>query len=143
MSERIWELESAVGKKLGVVRGVLAEYRKTQLEKDREWRMNRNQVELSPDAIDKISTALGAAPAVTAHNPPPAVAPEAVEELEVVRVYPNPRLLLAKMGAELVLVAVPRNKNFRARMLIKARRPANGSALYTLEGRCPRFPGRW
>jgi hypothetical protein len=138
----LWEPEAVVAKKLGLSRDVLAAYRKTRLEKNDEWRMNRNQVEISTSAIDKISTALAAGPAVPAQPPPP---PEPVE-LEVVRIYPNPRLLLARhldAGGGLALVWVPKNKNFRPRMKIKARPPDNGCTTYRLEGRCPRFPGRW
>ncbi len=143
-----WELEAAVAKKIGVGRNVLIEYRQAHLEKNLHWRTNRKQVELSQDAIDKISATLGTAPPggePVSHSTPPAPAavPEVVE-LQVLRVYPNPRLLAAKTAAgDLVLVSVPKNKNFRPRMQIKARPPANGSTLYYLDGRCPRYPGRW
>lgn len=155
MAIELWELEAAVAKKIGVGRDVLIEYRQAHLEKNLDWRTNRKQVELSQDAIDKISTALGAT-AVSAepeaHNTPsaqtPASVPEAPVELEVVRIYPNPRLLAAKTAdGRLVNVAVPRNKNFRPRMQIKARPPVNGAigstSLFSLDGRCPRYPGRW
>ena len=147
MPMEIWELEQDVAKKIGVARAVLAEYRREHLQRDQDWRVTRKQVELSQGAIDKISTTLGAVQPgePEAHNTPaPPVAVPEVVELEVMRVYPNPRLLLAKDAAgELALVAVPKNKNFRPRMKIKARPPANGNTLYHLEGRCPRFPGRW
>jgi hypothetical protein len=143
MSFETWELESVVAKKLGVARSVLAAHRKNSLEKS-EWRLNHNQVEIAAAAIKKISTTLGTTPPgnPAAHNTA-AAAPEVVE-LEVLKVYPNPRLLAAKAAdGSLILVSVPRNKNFRVRMRIKARPPEEGRTTYTLEGRCPRFPGRW
>jgi hypothetical protein len=136
----IWLLEQDLAKKIGVARDVVAEYRKAHLQRDKDWRIERKQVELSQDAIDKISTALGASTADPAHNTAP---PQAVE-ITVLRLWPNPRLLQAKTAeGELVRVWVPKNKNFRPGMKIKARPPANGSFQYTLEGRCPRYPGRW
>jgi hypothetical protein len=151
MAIELWELEAAVAKKIGVGRNVLIEYRQAHLEKNLHWRTNRKQVELSQDAIDRISTALGAtaAPAKPdTHSAPPPAVPEEPVELEVVRIYPNPRLLAAKTAdGRLVNVAVPRNKNFRPRMQIKARPPVNGAigstSLFSLDGRCPRYPGRW
>jgi hypothetical protein len=151
MQSETWESESAVAKKLCVAREVLVQFRKTNLEKNRDWKVEHKQVELSPDAIDRISTALGATAdpgEPDTHNTPPAAVPEVPVELEILRIYPNPRLLAAKTDAGvLVLVRVPRNKNFRPRMKIKAKPPTDGAVgsatLYTLEGRCPRYPGRW
>jgi hypothetical protein len=75
---------------------------------------------------------------------PPSSGPEFVE-LTVTRVYPNPHVIEACLETgEHVRVAVMRNTNFRPQMKIKARRPLpDGPELYRLEGRCPRFPGRW
>jgi hypothetical protein len=55
---------------------------------------------------------------------------------------PNPHLLLCKRntGGEEVWVSVPSNLNFRERMTVKIFLDVNG---WRLDGRCPRFPGRW
>ena len=147
MESETWVLESVAAKNLGVSRSVLAEYRKKTLMQNRHWRLNHNQVEILEEALHNISTTLGATPPGQEAEPdsttpaPPAAEPEVVE-LEVIRVYPNPRLLAAKTaGGFVVQVLVPKNRNFRPRMQIKARR-GPGSAYY-LEGRCPRYPGRW
>jgi hypothetical protein len=142
----IWLLEQDVSKKIGVARAVIAEYRKEHLTLGEDWRVERKQVELSQSAVDKISTALGATPALSPITPPPPV-PEAVE-LIVLRLLPNPRLLVAVFPDDLarrhtLYVSVAMNKNFRPGMRIKTRPPDNGTAIYKLEGRCPRYPGRW
>jgi hypothetical protein len=40
-------LEALVAKKIGVAGGVIAAYRKYSLEKNRDWHLDQNQVELS------------------------------------------------------------------------------------------------
>ena len=62
--------------------------------------------------------------------------------LRVVRVYPNPRILLAKnsVGDE-VRVRVRNSKNFQPGMELYAR--LDEGDIYNHEGRCPRFKGRW
>jgi hypothetical protein len=156
-----------VAKNLGLARDVLAAYRKNSLEKNQDWRIHRKQVEISDAGIKKImdsllmapdpvtlSTALGTSPPAaaptTAQPAPPANGPpnpEELVELQVVRPYPNPRLVSARTAeGQLVTVAVPQtNKNFRGNMRIKAHPPEPPPApqVYRLEGRCPRFPGRW
>ena|SRR5215475_7011712 len=97
---------------------------------------------LAAEAIDISSCALG-----NGQDPP---APEIVE-LVVTRVFPNPNLLLARFSDDPdpdprkgVRVKVPKNINFQPGMTIKARAPVHdGPALYILEGRCPRYRGRW
>jgi hypothetical protein len=63
-------------------------------------------------------------------------------ELTVYRTYPNPRLLEALTDTEeRVQVLVKNNINFRPKMKLQARLVRPGR--YELEGRCPRFPGRY
>jgi hypothetical protein len=47
MAIRNWMLEALVAKKIGVAGGVIAAYRKYSLEKNRDWHLDQNQVELS------------------------------------------------------------------------------------------------
>lgn len=165
MANRTWQFESVVAKNLGLARDVLAAYRKNSLEKNQDWRVHRKQVEISDDGIKKImdsllmapdpvtlSTALGTSPPAAEPTRPTEPAPAAngpppeLVELMVQKIYPNPRLLLARTADDqLVTVAVPRNKNFRPLMRIKAHPPGAPPAaqIYRLEGRCPRYPGRW
>lgn len=146
-----WIQEQTFAKKIGVARSVLVAYRKKNLLQGPDWRIERKQVELSGEATEKISAALGEPPAVgetTAGNVSPA--PQATAEpieLLVTKIYPNPRLLQARTAdGQVVVVSVPRNRNFRPLMKLKAWPPAAdtpGAQLYTLEGRCPRLPGRY
>jgi hypothetical protein len=64
------------------------------------------------------------------------------EEMEVTRYeFINPRIIEAKLpDGELVFVTVTSNKNFRKGMKIRAELRGN---VWTLDGRCPRYPGRW
>lgn len=64
-------------------------------------------------------------------------------EMVVTRVFPNPRLLEAKKKGvgESVLVTVPSSKNFIPGMTLLARH--TGGSHFRLEGRCPRFKGRY
>lgn len=80
------------------------------------------------------------------NNGPGPAAPAApaaqLEELIVKRVFLNPRLLLATApsGRE-VRVRVRNNQNFVVKMKLKAR--PIGYDFYQMEGRCPRFKGRY
>lgn len=64
-------------------------------------------------------------------------------EMVVIRKYPNDRLLLCRdpQGAS-VNVRVKNNENFRPEMSLRARWDATKTA-YVMEGRCPRYPGRY
>lgn len=64
--------------------------------------------------------------------------------LTVTRISRNPSIVYAvgDAGAE-VSVRVASNVNFLAGMGLTARPPSAGSTLYYLEGRCPRWRGRW
>jgi hypothetical protein len=70
-------------------------------------------------------------------------------EVEVMRIAPNPRLLLCRywvFGEERrALIRVHRNKNFKPGMKLSVKRPANGTEAepWPYDGWLPRRPGRW
>ena len=68
-------------------------------------------------------------------------------ELEVVRVPPNPRLVLGsyeKDGVkQVVKVWVGINRNFKPRMKLKAQRGEGENEPWRLIGKRPRLAGRW
>lgn len=65
-----------------------------------------------------------------------------LEELTVKRIFPNVQLLLATTAAgREVRVRVRDNQNFIPKMKLKAR--PIGPEFYQMEGRCPRFKGRY
>lgn len=61
----------------------------------------------------------------------------------VIRKFANPQLIEARTQAAAILVRVHDNKNFVSGMSIKARRPKTPGSPWILEGRCPRWPGRF
>jgi hypothetical protein len=70
-------------------------------------------------------------------------------EVEVMRIAPNPRLLLCRywvFGEERrALIRVHRNKNFKPGMKLSVKRPANDTEAepWAYDGLLPRRPGRW
>jgi len=76
-----------------------------------------------------------------------AMQPEEIRELEVVRVVPNPRMVLASYEKDgqkrVVRVVVGVNRNFKVRMRLKAQRGSDENTRWRLIGRRPRLPGRW
>ena len=70
-------------------------------------------------------------------------------ELEIVRIPPNPRLLVCRywiFGEERrVLIRVHRNKNFKAGMKLVVKRPADRMETepWVYDGLLPRRPGHW
>ena len=79
--------------------------------------------------------------------PPPAPAqPPALVPLVVVRICQNPRIVLVRRPGEdmtLLRLQVRESKNFAPGMLVEKCRPTATPDLFHLEGRCPRFRGRW
>lgn len=69
----------------------------------------------------------------------------ALVDLVVVRTSRNPSILYAvpAEGGEEVPVKVASNMNFIAGMRLQARAEGAGGSLYFLEGRCPRWRGRY
>lgn len=70
-------------------------------------------------------------------------------EVEVMRIPPNPRLLICRywiFGEERrALIRVHRNKNFKPGMKLLVKRPANGTETepWPYDGLLPRRTGRW
>lgn len=144
-----WYYEASIADRLGLTRNALEDYRARSLKKKGDWKKIGRAVALSEPALKKLLTDLNAngldCTDCQVRKNGADETEAGVEELKVIRVYPNPRLLLAATDTgEQVRVQVPNNNNFRAGMTIKARAlrlPA--MQLYRLEGRCPRFPGKW
>jgi hypothetical protein len=138
-----WYVEKILAERLQLPLSAIAAFR-AGLKKN-DWQKSGRQILLSPAAVKKLLSDYDISSSVIQENGEPA-RPEAIE-LVIERVFPNPRLILCKVPetGELVRVLVPMNVNFQPRMTIKARPPLKpeGPQLYRLEGRCPRFKGRW
>lgn len=142
-----WFLESVLAERLGLTRNTLEEFRKANLKKTADWKMENRRVLLRESAVKKMLARLDAADLdySAAAQKNGHAAQDGVHELIVTKVFPNPRLIEARDldSGELARVSVPNNKNFRPRMTVKARAWKPEQLLYRLEGRTPRFPGRW
>lgn len=149
MMQRIWYSEQLLATHLNVSRNSLEEFRSSELKKNEGWMKRGREIFLDEEAVRVLKEHLGCenmdlsgCREKNGANPPPADAPI---ELTVSRVFPNPHLLeCVKPGTqERVRVRVISNKNFRPRMTLKAKPDTVAPGLYRLEGRTPRFPGRW
>jgi hypothetical protein len=142
-----WYSESLLASHLTVTRSTLENFRKSSLEKNDVKKIGRSLF-ISDVALEKLLRDLGSdgldCSACLEKN---GAEENTLLELVVSRVFPNPRLIQATnpTTGELVLVQVAKNINFRPHMLVKVHPPEPRPApqLYRLEGRCPRFPGRW
>lgn len=149
-------LEKKVAEKLHLSRKDFRYVRRETCEKHRDYSNAGRELVLAQGGLDKILEFLqgsGSAqlPADFAdclqatprkkEDPPPA----GVVELKVLRKYGNPRMMLALDHAgEQVIVNVPDSKNFVPGMTLRARQVAEKPPRrFRLEGRCPRFKGRY
>jgi hypothetical protein len=141
-----WYSESLLASRLTVTRSSLENFRKDALGNDDIKKIGRSLF-ISEAALKKLlrqldSEGLDCSECLEKNG----AAQNGVVELVVTRVFPNPRLIQATTDTgEVVLVSVATNNNFRPHMTVKAHMPGPLPApqLYRLEGRCPRFPGRW
>ena len=141
-----WYSESLLASRLTVTRSLLENFRKGYLEKGAVKKIGRSLF-ISEAALKKLLRELGSEELdCSGCLDKNGAEPNGVVELVVTKVFLNPKLIQAVTDSgELVLVAVASNNNFRPNMTVKAHVPAAPPApqLYRLEGRCPRFPGRW
>ena len=145
-----WYSEKTLTGRLGITDSAMSQYARALKKSERKkhegkWFIHATAAEallkgLGSNGIDISDCAL--------ENGQEPAAP-ALVELTITRIWSNPRLLQATRDdtGESVRVRVPKNVNFQPRMKIKARIPVNGAEgpqpLYILEGRCPRYRGRW
>jgi hypothetical protein len=142
----LWYSESLLASRLTVTRSSLENFRKNALGDGDTKKIGRTLF-ISESALKKLLAELGSEELDCSEClEKNGASQNGVVELVVTRVFPNPRLIQATTDTgELVLVSVATNNNFRPRMTVKAHAPGPLPApqLYRLEGRCPRFPGRW
>ena len=148
--------EAKVTELLGLPRDTVAYVRASILKKESgHWQLRGRDVVLTQAGLDALLAHLfeTAEPDPTLDFSSCEVDPEKKEgpdlvELTVKRTFPNRLLVLATLpdGGD-VTVRVKDNSNFRPKMKLKARPPAEdatgSAAFYQLEGRCPRYPGKY
>ena len=117
---------------IGVPHKALAAWRKENLDKGNDWRYER-EVILTDTGKAKVE-AFYQVGKIEVKRPD-------VESSQVhkrtLRVR-NPRLLVLENGVELL---VSSNKNFRPGMVVRYKKDRSGRLV--LDGRCPRWPGRY
>ena len=143
-----WFQEKTLAERLQLGRSALDRFR-SSLTKGTDWKKEGREILFSPTAVKRLLRDLGSpdydisSSAIQANGEKPH---QETIELIVERKFNNPRLLEARDPAtgQLVRVRVPYNVNFQPQMVIKARKPGAGfKDLYLMEGRCPRYPGKW
>lgn len=134
-------LEDDLAQTLGLNRDEMRALRKNHLVEGVTWQRKAKRLWITPEGVAIIHGALGV---------PAAIAPEKKEgargnELKVTRIPTrNTRILEAqKKDGRTVRVRVPSNVNFLPGMTISAREEGPYADVMTLEGRCPRYRGRW
>jgi hypothetical protein len=144
-------LESKVADRLALPRETLTQLRASILKKEEgHWQMQGRDVVLSEDGLLalRLHLDLDGNEDFSDCEADPEKKENGAVELIVKKVFPNRLLVEATTpSGEPVLVRVRDNRNFRPKMKLKARQPnpegTGTAAYYQLEGRCPRYPGRY
>ena len=161
-------LEQKISAKLGLSRDAFRHVRREVLTKGRDWSEIERHTVLTAAAVQRVleymqkgshaaqapldfsdclysaAPAKNGAPASAEPGEEQQLAPEAppLVELTVFRIYPNRgRLIATDPEGARVDVRVLNNRNFRPRMTLRGRIEKPG--VYVMEGRCPRYPGRY
>lgn len=145
-----WYYEARLGELLGLKQEDLKFLRTDLLEKEKTWDLDGRDVVISQRGLEQLLEFIGSTTsqrfdAIDFSSAEKKVPTDGLTELVVIKTFPNPRLVLARMiGDPLqlsVTVQVPNSVNFRAGMKLKGRQIRPG--VFRMEGRCPRYPGRY
>lgn len=125
-------VERELAAEIGLPHKKIAAWRKENLDRSTDWRYEREVILTAPGKA-KVEGffQVGKIPVRT----PDVMTATVHKRTMVVR---NPRLLILDNGVELL---VRDNKNFRPGMPVKYKKDRSGR--WVLEGRCPRWPGRY
>jgi len=131
---------------LGISRGTMRTLLEHHAKPGDTWREGR-RIFVRVEAVEGLRGAVAALVSPEEKNAaaaPLCAEPEGACELVVARVPMNRKIVLAKneAGAEM-RVRVHSNVNFLPGMRLRARRDPNYEDVYVLEGRSPRYRGRW
>ena len=136
-------LEVQLVERLGVPRRVLKEWRQ-DMKKGRDWMIERGKVAYTPDGVKKLEELLGLREVPEGFY----FQDKEFKKVRVVRNWPHNKRILTCEDEDGVRmdVRVRNNENFRPMlttgepMELTVRKDGEG---WTLEGRCPRYAGRW
>ena len=143
--------EDRLAKEIGVARQVLVDLRKEHLKKGEDWEKEGNCIVLTSRGIRRVQDQLGVKVELLSSMEVSAgmtVQYGEFEEMDVIRSgMINPRVVQCRReNGEEVYVRVNDSRNFKPigndgrPMKLKARYTKDG---WYMEGRCPRYPGRW
>lgn len=140
----IFEAEAAV--ELGISRETMREKRTELMTEGQDWIQDGRDIKITPGALaalkDVLSDTLTPEEKKAADEAP--TTQGEVKTFTVSRVTRNPKIILAKKeGGEEVRVRVKNNRNFLPGMEVRARQDLAYDDVFVLEGRCPRYRGRW
>ncbi len=133
-------LEDDLAAELGLNRDEMRRQRRAHLVEGVTWLRKNKRLWLTEEGVRLIKEAMGVRPEPVLERRSEAEG----ETLRVLRIPRNARILEAeKKDGGVVRVRVSSNVNFVPGMEIKARTEGPYGDVMTLEGRCPRFRGRW
>lgn len=134
-------LEDDLAVSLGLNRDEMRALRRQHLVEGVTWHRREKRLWVTDEGVALIHAAVG----VAAQNAPEKKEGAAGRELTVTRIPSrNTRILEAqKKDGRPVRVRVTSNVNFIPGMVIHAREEGPYEDVMTLEGRCPRYRGRW
>ena len=133
-------LEDDLAAELGLNRDEMRALRRSHLVEGETWLRKNKRLFLTAEGVRLIKGAVGVRPEPVMEKR----SEVAGETLRVLRMPRNTRILEAeKKDGRVVRVRVSSNVNFVVGMEIRARAEGPYGDVMTLEGRCPRFRGRW
>lgn len=145
----VWYSESLLAERLGITASAMSQYSRALKKNERKkqdgcWFIHETAADALLKGLGSADMDIATCALQENGQEPPA---PTIVELTVSRIFNNPNLIEAEYGdGKKVRVKVPKNVNFQPRMTIKARIPVTATGpypLYILEGRCPRYRGRW
>ena len=142
-------IEEELAAEMGISRDDIRDLRDRCLIEGEDWHRKKARVFFSAQGVQNLKKelAVGVGLALEKNEAGGALASEAgAEEMVVVNVPGRNRRIMSaqkKVGGALVRVQVRDNGNFMPGMEIKARAGGEFPDLYVLEGRAPRWRGKW
>lgn len=150
--------EQALARILGIKKNRLVSLRRTHLARGTDWEVQGAVVCYTPAGVQKLrdlaarpvapgdAANAGSVDDADAETEALAATEQAIPELlelVVLRICPNPSLVICQHGETEVRVRVRTNLNFVPGMRLPARQPRNAGDAWFHEGRLPRFKGRY
>lgn len=125
--------EKDLATELGIDREIMKGWRKDGL---KGWEKHGNSIVWTEDGEHEIRNRIQREILAELSDPLPVEEPR---ELQITKVPLNPKLVICGE----IYVRVHNNRNFLTGMMVNARPPADGSRVWVMLGRCPRWRGKY